>query len=324
MPYTYAFVGLTPSERSLLESIFALDAAEGEDLAQVFKPAEADLLIVNGDDRSVVQRLQADNAGALLVLVGQPPGAELAGLPVLPRPLDMAGVVRVLSGLDWPDQRRHPPSDFGGTFSPTTLPPTRPPAESQPPAIDERDRQAFAPTTASAPLGGAEAGAARPPVSARATWATPERVASAPAPAPLAGDGGAHGLPDDAEADVMVVVGPLGPKRHTLPLGLRRLGYRVRVVEGAELAERLLAQGVVSFVFLDQASLGEQMMPLARALSARRHAPDGLPHLAVVARHGSVFDRMRARMAGCVWMTVPIQRERLVAYFAHRGLIPNS
>ncbi|MFT3779064.1 MAG: hypothetical protein QM772_12435 [Ottowia sp.] len=322
MPYTYAFVGLTPSERSLLESIFALEAAEGDDLAQVYKPEDADLLIVNGDDRGVVQRLQADHPGALLVLVGRPSGAEPVDLPVLPRPLDMAGVVRVLSGLDWPHQRRGQPSDFSGTFSPTTVPPTRPPPESQPAAISERDRVAFAPTTASAPLGAGAAVAVRP-VSARATWATPERAVSAPVPAAATGDGGVHGLPDDLEADIMVVVGLGGTKHHTLPLGLRKLGYRVRVVEGAELAERLLAQGVVSFVFLDQASLGERMMPLARALSERRRAPGGLPHLAVVARHGSVFDRMRARMTGCAWMTVPLQRERLVAYFAHRGLIPH-
>ncbi|MFT4193045.1 hypothetical protein, partial [Ottowia sp.] len=158
-------------------------------------------------------------------------------------------------------------------------------------------------------------------VSARATWATSSPAASAPAPAPAMGDGG---LPDDAGADVMVVVGPLGSRRHTLPLGLRRLGYRVRVVEGADLAERLLAQGAVSFVFLDQASLGERMMPLARALSERRRAPGGLPHLAVVARHGSVFDRLRARMMGCTWMAVPLQREALVAYFARRGLAPGA
>ncbi|MFT4195071.1 hypothetical protein, partial [Ottowia sp.] len=173
MPYTYAFVGLTPSERSLLESIFALDAAEGDDLAQVYKPEDADLLIVNGDDRSVVQRLQADHPGALLVLVGRPPGAEPVDLPVLQRPLDMTGVVRVLSGLDWPTQQRSQPADFVGTFGASSMPLTQPPPESQPAAIGEREQLAFAPTTASAPLEGVAAvAAARPPVSARATWAT--------------------------------------------------------------------------------------------------------------------------------------------------------
>ena len=72
----------------MLESIFAMDADDSADelgdegLMPVrlgVDKVPVDLLIVNGDDRSVVQRLQADNPGALLVLVGQPPGAEPAG-----------------------------------------------------------------------------------------------------------------------------------------------------------------------------------------------------------------------------------------------------
>ena len=90
MSYTYAFVGLTPSERSLLESIFALDAAEGEDLAQVRQPEEADLLVVNGDDRAVVEGLRSANPRALMVLVGRPRGGEPVDLPVLRGPISVA------------------------------------------------------------------------------------------------------------------------------------------------------------------------------------------------------------------------------------------
>lgn len=330
MPYTYALVGLTPSERALLESIFALDAAEGEDLAQVRKPEEADLLIVNGDDRAVVQQLRGANQGALLVLVGRPGGDDLADVPVLPRPLDMTGVVRVLSSLDWPLERRSQPADFVGTFSPSSTPMSRPPdsrpPESQPPEINERDRMAFAPTTLTAPINtggpGLSAAAAPPlpPVPASATWVTPERQA----PASVAGqrDGGFRGLPDDVDADVMVVVGPHGSKRHTLSLGLRKLGYRVRVVDGAEAAQQSLTQLGVSFVFMDQASLGDQLMPLARALVSARQLGQEHPHLVVVARHGGLFDRLRARMHHCTWMVAPLERERLVAFLTRRGLIP--
>ena len=297
MPYTYAFVGLTPSERALLESIFALDAAEGDDLERVHRPEDADLLIVNGDDRAVVQRLREANPGALLVLVGQPPGG--ADLPVLRRPMDMAGVVRVLGALDWPHERRSQPADFGGTFSPSAL--VTQPAEALPPAIDAHDRRAFAPTTASVPL-------------------DPLPRPSAPAPAPSPSP--PRATLADAGPEVLVVIGPHGERSPTLAAGLRKLGYRVGVADGAAQAQRLLARQAVPFVFMDQASLGDELMPLARALAARRQAPHELPHLIVVAHHGHLFERLRARMVGCVWMRAPLQRGRLMDFLAHRGLLP--
>ena len=360
MPYTYAFVGLTPSERSLLESIFALDAAEGEDLAQVRRPEEADLLIVNGDDRAVVLTLRADNPAALMVVVGRPSGGELADLPVLRRPLDMTGVVRVLSGLDWPEEgRRSQPSEFPGTFSPSSAPATQVP-DTGPVSMRAADSRleharmglartmdsqayspaslqdptlhpsAFAPTTASIPVDAPSS--AHPassvltlnpqPVSARATWDLPEQRGTAAGIDLALHDTQFPGLPNEADADIMVVVGPHATKRHTLSLGLRRLGYRVRVVEGAELAEQLLRERRVPFVFMDQASLGPQLLPLARALNALRPSPAEPPKLIVVARHNHFFDRMRARMVGCTWMVAPINRARLVGFLARRGLQP--
>jgi hypothetical protein len=62
-------------------------------------------------------------------------------------------------------------------------------------------------------------------------------------------------------------------------------------------------------------------LPLARALNALRSTPEQPPHLAIVARTGSAFDRLRARLAGCVWMKVPIDRDRLMAYLARRGVL---
>ena len=50
--------------------------------------------------------------------------------------------------------------------------------------------------------------------------------------------------------------------------------------------------------------------------------PGQPPHVVVVARRGSAFDRLRARLIGCNWRTVPIERERLRAFFARRGLHP--
>ena len=112
MTHTYAFVGLTPSERSLLESIFAMDADESSDergdegLVPVrlgVDKVPVNLLIVNGDDLEVVAQLHATHPEALLVLVGHPPGGQGVRWPVMRRPLDLHGAVSVLSELDWPD-----------------------------------------------------------------------------------------------------------------------------------------------------------------------------------------------------------------------------
>ncbi|HQX68171.1 MAG TPA: hypothetical protein PLG70_07895, partial [Ottowia sp.] len=116
MRHSYALIGLTPSERTLLESLFALGQDQGEELVPALEPREAHLIVVNGDDHALVERLRQDNPLALIVLAGRSPGAPATELPVLRRPLDMQGVVEVLSRLDWPQGLASAePSDFGRT-----------------------------------------------------------------------------------------------------------------------------------------------------------------------------------------------------------------
>jgi len=317
MRHSYALIGLTPSERTLLESLFALGQDQGEELVPALEPREAHLIVVNGDDHALVERLRQDNPLALIVLAGRSPGAPATELPVLRRPLDMQGVVEVLSRLDWPQGLASAePSDFGRTFVSSAPLSSQFDTGAPPPA----DPSAFAPTTAAAPMtapNGDVASIAAPPaasVSSRAAWARSEH-----APLPAAQQHG--GFVDDRDADVLVVTGALGERSLTLPRGIRRLGYRVRLLDGPEAALAAFDRHPVPFVFLDQVSLGEQLLPLARALAARRGAGEQPPHVVVVARRGSVFDRLRAGRAGCHWMKVPIDGPRLAAFFARRGLL---
>jgi hypothetical protein len=326
--HPYVFIGLTPTEKGLLTSLFDMAIGLGDELVPVSRPEDAHLIVANGDDRAVVERLREHHPHALLVLVGQPPGAPVHDLPVLQRPLDMAGVTEVLSRLDWPaGLQSEEPTDFGesspltiplSSLPASSLPPSRPAPPSEPPAT----LSSFAPTTASMPVTVTPAAAApiASAVSARATWAVSERApahltqAASHADSPLADHPG-------AEADLMVVVGALGRRSHTLPRGLRRLGFRVRLVEGADQALSAFACQPLAFVFLDQASLGEDVLPLARALGAQPSLAGGL-HVVVVARRGTLFDRLRARLAGCAWIQVPVDRDRLLSFFARRGLFP--
>ena len=338
--HTYILIGLNPSERSLLESLVALDSREEEQLVPVRRQEDAHLIIANGDDRTVVETLRANNPQALIVLVGQPPGHAVTDLPVLRRPLEMNAVIDVLSQLDWPSHlHSSEPTDFGFTFSPSTNhPPTQSPSTRSPPSehatsAAPQDSSAFAPTTASmvmtagatathSDVAPVAAPAPAPAVSARATWTTSEHAPLAPVASPRPAD--AEGFTSDLDAEVLVVAGALGQRSHTLPRGLRRIGVRVCLLEGADAALAAFKRQPLPFVFLDQVSLGDELMPLARALMALRPMPGQPPHVVVVARRGSVFDRLRARLIGCTWMTVPIERERLLAFFARRGLHPKG
>ena len=198
MRHTYILIGLNPSERSLLESLVALDPREEEQLVPVRRQEDAHLIIANGDDRTVVETLRANNPQALIVLVGQPPGHAVTDLPVLRRPLEMNAVIDVLSQLDWPSHlHSSEPTDFGFTFSPsTTHPPTQSPSTRSAPSehatsAAPQDSLAFAPTTASmvmtagatathSDVAPVAAPAPAPAVSARATWTTSEHAPLAP------------------------------------------------------------------------------------------------------------------------------------------------
>ena len=381
MTHTYAFVGLTPSERSLLESIFAMDADESSDergdegLVPVrlgVDKVPVNLLIVNGDDLEVVAQLHAAHPEALLVLVGHPPGGQGVRWPVMRRPLDLHGAVSVLSELDWPDtalersvsirprpQAAFPVSESGQPSRPSR---SRPPPTAFP---SEAVSSAFAPTTARMPISmpAAAQAAAQPGLSARAVWATSERgaaegqvsspahgvpppsvrmAASAPLAVPPADtvltaeeEIGAPDAAADARPTAADPVAPAQPPRRadllvvhrrrdgqipSLVRGLHDMGYAVHAVGPHEDSLAAVRRHCAAFVFLDQQSLGPAALPLAREIAALRRAPSGLPHLVVVAREGSAFDRLRARLAGCGWMQVPIDGDRLASYLTRRGL----
>ncbi len=299
MQHNYIFVGLTPTERSLLQSLFALDQEGGDELVPVRRPEDAHLIVVNGDDHAVVARLRAANPRALVVLVGEPVGHPVGGLPILHRPLRVGAAAEVLSRLEWPahllDSGRHGSAsqDTSGRLTESS------------PADLTTSSPTLAPTTRSMrlpPHAATPTDSAPRAVSARAAWLHSEPAPVAP---PLRHGSAAAGLSEPSavpfsavdainDADVMVVVGAVGQRSSTLARGLRRLGFRVRLVEGAQAAQAAFTQGPVSFVFLDQGSLGDELLHLARWLNARRTAADGAPHVVVVARRRSVFEHLRA------------------------------
>lgn len=299
--YTYALIGLPPSERTLLESIFALDAEQGEDITQVSSAEEALLILINADDPAAIAEVKRRNPVALIVLVGEPP-ASFKTLPALRRPLNAAAAVRTLSRLQWPALERTPPPVRPAARRAISAPApmTMPPPDSRQDAPDAPD----APDTALL---------AGDPASRQAAQRRARAEAEAARTAWQA-------LTPDAE---ILLIARLGDRHHTFPRGLRRMGYRLQVLEDPHAALSAFSSRPYTFVFLDQASLGDELLPLIRAFSAWRSMPGMPPHVAVIARNGALLERVRARVAGCTaWMQIPIDRGLLASYFAKRGLMP--
>ena len=103
--------------------------------------------------------------------------------------------------------------------------------------------------------------------------------------------------PSPRRADVLVVHSRRDGQMPSMVRGLRDMGYAVGAVGPQEDPVVAIKRHRAAFVFLDQHSLGKSALPLAREIAALRRSPAGPPHLIVVAREGSAFDRLRARMA---------------------------
>ena len=329
VPFLYALIGLPPAERALIESVFQLDTQDADLLVQTQETARAQLLIVNSDDDASVRALRERHRAALLLLVGRRvPGVDA---PAIGRPLTVSAVMRVLGALPWTDElAASMDASARHLGNPSSLS-----LDSMPSTMSQADSSAFAPTTLSAPLH-----PTHPPVVARPPDSTPRAASQVTAP-----DVGAVADEADAPTDQLestqlmpgmqptvaadldapiLVVARVGTRTLTLPRGLRRLGYRVQVVDGADAALARMAERPAQVVFLDHASLRDELLPLARVLAAGRETEDGAPHVAVVSRGGSPLERFRAHAAGCVWMKVPVERERLLAFLGKRGLRPDA
>ena len=328
MPFLYALIGLPPAERALIESVFQLDTQDADLLVQTQETARAQLLIVNSDDAASVRALRERHRAALLLLVGR----RVTGVdaPAIGRPLTVSAVMRVLGALPWTDELAASMDASARRFgNPSSLP-----LDSMPPTMSPADSSAFAPTTLSAPLHPTQAPAVtRPPDSPprpASQVTVPSGAGADEADAPteqLESTQLMPGMQPTVAADLdapIVVVARIGTRTLTLPRGLRRLGYRVQVVDGADAALARMAERPAQVVFLDHASLRDELLPLARVLAAGRETEDGAPHVAVVSRGGSPLERFRAHAAGCVWMKVPVERERLLAFLGQRGLRPDA
>ena len=284
--HSYAIVGLTPEEKSLLNLLLSSGEsgfASTTGLMRMADPSQVDLLIADGDEPVEVERLRRVNPLALIVLVGRPPAEypELAELPCVPRPMSLEDAVAVLGALEGPDEA----PTFIGT------------------------------RTMAAGVSAEDEGQA---LSARSAWATSE-FATQDAEAAEARQ--ARRM---APVQVLIMRFPYNSAREdsTLLYSVRLLGCNALEVSDIRDAITLLAREPVRCVFLDQSSLGREVLPIVRALKAWASAAGSNLGVIVIARRGWGMERLRARMAGCVWLLAPIRLEQLAATLRAHGLNP--
>lgn len=318
-----------------MESLFGLDRQDGRlwTRAEGDQEQAPDLIVTSGDDRDVLTRLRARYPGALLMLVGQPAGLGETDLPVLQRPLRFDAALRVLDGLHPPGPGRLAPAPSPAPEAPRAPAAQAPWPQAPRPAgaatgLGSDSRQPFqtrlniSPSLSPPPTPFGSSGM----VSAGG-GITVDLVLSASAPLASEAPAATPVRPALPEADVLVVGGKPRSRKsksaatgdYVLTLGLRKLGLRVRQVADAADGLANYARAPVPFVFLDQDSLGDAFMPTARQLVALRPMPGMAPHVALVARHNRWLERLNARLYGCDWMHLPLDRNRLREYFAHRG-----
>lgn len=248
-----------------------------------------------------------------------------------------------LSQPSQPPSSRPPPTtfsseDMSSAFAPTTarMPMSAAAPAAPPPGLSARAAWAMSEREAAeGPASSPAHHAPRPSVPMAASAPMPP-LSVPPADTVLAADddvsaadtaGDALPVPDPVaaapsprRADVLVVHSRRDGQMPSMVRGLRDMGYAVGAVGPQEDPVVAIKRHRAAFVFLDQHSLGKSALPLAREIAALRRSPAGPPHLIVVAREGSAFDRLRARMAGCGWMQVPIDGDRLASYLTRRGL----
>ncbi len=138
----------------------------------------------------------------------------------------------------------------------------------------------------------------------------PESSEHPTSPQSLAGDG---------PEEYILLVGEPRLSESSLIRALRGFGFRVDHVADGDVALTRLTSQSYRFVFLDAPSLGEQTLPVCRAIRKRGRAM-GIPlRQVVIAREKQPIRRFFARLAGCdEWMVLPLNRTLLERYVRSR------
>ena len=329
--FAYAFVGLRPSERQEIARLLST-ACEGKAQLRLAASGEhPDFWVINGDEPEVVVRLQDDPAPVVAVAGG------VACLARMERPFDprqaQAVMARLLDVLpdtgsagtfnrDDPFEMGYAANDAWGRRDGD--------GDGEREAVDSRSGADTA-SVASEFLSEYASRMELSPSELAMTEDDPsdlmrlrraeyeERVSHTLEPTGVS-EPITHEWLDVMPAQVLVIA-DLGGRTHTLPRGLRRMGFGVDVIDGPEHALASLTGKEYRVIFMEQQVTAGETVRVCKALANARNALGHHPSVVVVARRNSTIERWRTLHAGCAeWMQVPLDRRRLLGFLTERGI----
>ncbi len=324
--------GFSEFEKSVLEALFRLASRTQPHFQLIANPAQASVVILNGDNPASVAAFSAAKpARQHVVLVGKSDCGT--GWPVLSRPIRLMGVLSAVNAL------------VGSPAVPLASLASAPVAPTS--AVTAPARVAVAPVAAPAIATPVQAAFSAPRES---VVAAPVQSPVRPAAAPLApsasakaaaavrsgfGSGGNSRfgaasdflglgaatkpaeLSNDSQFDDILVVDDSDIALKFMQNRLTRYGFRVQLVRSGEEALSQLGSHPFKFVFLDVMMEGLDGYQTCRAIKQRKH-PEGKPPVVVMlTSRGGTIDKIRGTLAGCdAYLTKPLNETELVAVLA--------
>ncbi len=290
-------LGFAPFEKSTFESFFKLVSRRETLYKIVPDAAQAQLLMVNGDNPTAVQWATASVKApqkALYIGTSDPAGQW----PVAPRPIKLTTVLGLLDILVMPDTRmanakaepeplreetlatKHAAVAAPGTAELRKAPlpvVTTARKNSVREGSGDRDSQNFSPSTF---LG----------------------LGSAPEPKAVS-----------AQFDDILVVDDSDVALKFMQNRLTRYGFRAELARSGEEALSRLTASKFKFVFLDVMMEGLDGYQTCRAIKQRKYASGRPPVVVMLTSRGGSIDKIRGGLAGCdAYLTKPLNEVELL------------
>ena len=289
-------LGFSPFEKTAFESFFRLSARRTTHYKIVPAVADAEVLLVSGDNAAAVAWTKASIASGQKALFFGKPDAS-GRWPTAARPIKLMAVLDLLDMLV--NANKPPPS-----VTPTTVVPAQNNAGiGQKAAISTPVTQSKLenPALNSVRSGSGSAGGRSRSISSfgasnfMGLGAAPEPISSA------------------QQFDNILVVDDSDIALKFMQNRLTRYGFRAQLVSSGEEALTCISTKDYKFVFMDVMMEGLDGYQTCRAIKQRKYAKGTAPVVVMLTSRGGSIDKIRGGLAGCdAYLTKPLNEAELL------------
>ena len=287
-------LGFAPFEKSTFESFFKLVGRRDTLYKIVPDVAQAQVLLVNGDNPTAMQWANASvqfPQKAMYIGAADPSGKW----PSVPRPIKLTTVLGLLDVLVVPDAR--------ATEDPPVLPSEE--AKAQPPRLSAAAPvarpAAFPPVITTVRNNSVRQGSGR---IGNSGFAASNFMGIGSSPEPQKGP---------EHFDEILVVDDSDVALKFMQNRLTRYGFHSELVKSGEEALTRVSANSFKFVFLDVMMEGLDGYQTCRAIKQRKYASGRAPVVVMLTSRGGSIDKIRGGLAGCdAYLTKPLNEVELL------------